>query len=172
MLPMKYMRLIDKPNDQIDMQLIQKPSGKSASSNRKPILLESSVLGALDKLAHDERVPAPVMLRRMVEQVLVSSTAAESFLEYIHDYWWGYKASGTRTVNMLRVDGETVSLLLYLSNTSGFAQKTDQGAELLISFYSQIAKTVPPGARAMTAVATLHQRTSTQAPTQGATDIW
>ena len=90
----------------------------------------------------------------MVEQVLVSNTTAAAFLEYIHDYWWGYKASGTRTVNMLRVDGETFSLLHYLSNTSGFAQKPNQAAELLTSFDSQIAKTVPPGARAMTAVAT------------------
>ena len=112
------------------------------------------------------------MLHRMVEQVLVSNTTAAAFLEYIHDYWWGYKASGTRTVNMHRVDGETFSLLHYLSNTSGFAQKPNQAAELLTSFDSQIAKTVPPGARAMTAVATPHQRTSTQAPTQGATDIW
>jgi len=155
------------------MQLIQKPSNKSASSNRKPLLLESSVLGALDKLAHEERVSAQVMFRRLVEQVLVSSTVASAFLEYIHNYWWGYQTSGARIVNMLRVDSETFSLLLYLSNTSGFAQKTDQTAELLIGFYSQVAKTVPQASRSITALATHHQLlTSTQPPTQGATDTW
>ena len=113
------------------------------------------------------------MFHRLVEQVLVSSSVASAFLEYIHDYWWGYQTSGARIVNMLRVDSETFSLLLYLSNTSGFAQKTDQTAELLIGFSSQVAKTVPPESRAITAPAIHHQLlTNTQPPPQGATDIW
>jgi hypothetical protein len=37
-------------------------------------------MSALEKLAHDERVSASVMVHRMVEQVLASDTLAASFL--------------------------------------------------------------------------------------------
>ena len=144
------------------MQLIQKLSSKLSGANRKPILLDPSVVSALEKLAHDERVSASVMVHRMVEQVLVSDTLAASFLEYVHDYWWGRKATAARSVHVLRVGSETFSLLLYLSSTSGFGQKTDQTADMLISFYSQVAKTVPTEPRAQSALATQHQVTSTQ----------
>jgi hypothetical protein len=55
-------------------------------------------MSALKKLAHDERVSASVMAHRMVEQVLVSDTLAAPFLEYVHDYWWGHKATAARSV--------------------------------------------------------------------------
>ncbi len=144
------------------MQLIQKPSSKPSGSNSKPLLLEPYVVSALEKLAHDNQVSAAVMVRRMVEQLLVSDTLATSFLEYVHDYWWGYKATAARSLNILRVDSETFSLILYLSNTSGFAQKTDQTAEMIISFYSQIAKTVPEGHRDLAVLTTQQQLTCTQ----------
>jgi hypothetical protein len=133
------------------MQLVLNSGNKPSESNRKPLLLESPVVSALEKLAHYERVSAPVMVRRMVEQVLVSDILAASFLEYVHDYWWGHKATTARTVYVLRVGSETFSLLLYLSNMSGFEHKTDQTVDMLVSFYSQIAKTVPTGTRAMSA---------------------
>jgi hypothetical protein len=53
---------------------------KPSESNRKPLLLEVPVMSALEKLAHDERVSASVMVHRMVEQVLASDTLAASFL--------------------------------------------------------------------------------------------
>jgi hypothetical protein len=136
------------------MQLIQKPSSKPSGVYRKPILLDPSTVSALEKLAHDERVAAPVMVNRMIEQVLVSDKLAASFLKYVHDYWWGHKATTARSVHVLRVGSETFSLLLYLSSTSGFEQKTDQTVDMLISFYSQIAKTVSTGPRAMSALTT------------------
>jgi hypothetical protein len=144
------------------MQLIKKPSYKPSGSSRKPILLEPYAVSVLEKLAHDEDVSSAVMVRRMVEQLLVSDTLAASFLEYVHDYWWGYKTTAGRSVSVLRVDSETFSLLLYLSNTSGFAQKTDQIAENIVSFYSQIVKTVPVEPRALAVLATQQQPTSTQ----------
>src|ERR1035437_1199317 len=125
------------------MQLIQKPINKPSGSSRKPILLEPYAVSALEKLAHDAGVSSAIMVRYMVEQLLASDTLAASFLEYVHDYWWDYKTTAGRSVSVLRVDSETFSLLLYLSNTSGFAQKTDQIAENIVSFYSQIVKTVP-----------------------------
>jgi hypothetical protein len=144
------------------MQLIKKPSYKPSGSSRKPILLEPYAVSALEKLAHDKGVSSAVMVRRMFEQLLVSDTLAASFLEYVHDYWWGYNTTAGRSVSVLRVDSETFSLLLYLSNTSGFAQKTDQIAENIVSFYSQIAKTVPVEPRALAVLATQQQPTSTQ----------
>jgi hypothetical protein len=144
------------------MQLIQKLINKPSGSSRKPILLEPYAVSPLEKLAHDEGVSSAVMVRRMFEQLLVSDTLAASFLEYVHDYWWGYKTTAGRSVSVLRVDSETFSLLLYLSNTRGFAQKTDQIAEIIVSFYSQIAKTVPVEPRALAVLATQQQPTSTQ----------
>jgi hypothetical protein len=145
----------------IPVQLIDKPAKVTNSSSRKPLPLEPTVISALEKLAHDEGVSAPVMLRRMVEQVLTYPTVAESVLEYIHDYWWGYKVSSDRAVT-LRVDSDTYSLLLYLAHTSAFPESPDHTAEMLVSFYSQVAKTVPSEARALSALAAQHQRTSTQ----------
>ena len=144
------------------MQLIKKPSTKPSGSSRKPILLEPYAVSALEKLAHDEGVSSAVMVRHMVEQLLASDTLAASFPEYVHDYWWDYKTTAGRSVSVLRVDSETFSLLLYLSNTSGFAQKTDQIAENIVSFYSQIVKTVPVEPRALAVLATQQQPTSTQ----------
>ena len=123
------------------MQLIQKPTNKPSGANRKPLLLDSSVVSVLEKMAADEGVSEPVMLRRMVERVLASDTATSSVLYYIHDHWWGYNPSGDRAV-IVRVDSETFSLLLYLSHTSGFSQNTDQTAEMLVSFFSQHEKRV------------------------------
>src|ERR1035437_6274751 len=144
------------------MQLIQKPINKPSGSSRKPILLEPYAVSALEKLAHDAGVSSAIMVRYMVEQLLASDTLAASCLEYVHDYWWDYKTTAGRSVSVLRVDSETFSLLLYLSNTSGFAKKTDQIAANIASSYSHIVKTVPVEPRALAVLATQQQPTSTQ----------
>ena len=154
------MQLLEKLNYQIDMQIIQKPSSKPSGSDRKPLLLEAPVVSALEMLANDERVSAAVMVHRMVEQVLASDAVAASFLEYVHDYWWGYKAPPKRSVHVLGVSSEAHSLLLDISSSILFAP--DRTAAMLISFYSQIAKTVPTGTRALAVLAAQHQATSTQ----------
>jgi len=117
-------------------------------------------VSALEMLANDERVSAAVMVHRMVEQVLASDTVASSFLEYVHDCWWGYKAPPKRSVHVVGVSSEAHSLLLDIASTSGFVP--DRTAAMLISFYSQIEKTVPTGTRALAVLAAQHQVTSTQ----------
>lgn len=150
------------------MEVLQKPGTKSATTSRSSIVLETSVVAKLEKLAYVQGTSAAVAFQRMVEQVLGLPSVATCFHEYIQEYWWGYAPVEVTALTMVRVGEETLSLLLYLSNTTGFAQKTDQTAEILVSFFAQQkdrcrSHRLPDNAN--------EHLTSTAPPSQGATDM-
>ena len=72
------------------MEVLQKPGTKSATTSRSSIVLETSVVAKLEKLAYVQGTSAAVAFQRMVEQVLGLPSVATCFHEYIQEYWWGY----------------------------------------------------------------------------------
>jgi hypothetical protein len=120
------------------MQLIDKPAtNRSGIPSRKSLKLLSSLVGTLGSLARTEHITPDAMFHQILEQVLESSEVAQAFDGYVDHCRWCHLSKVAQEGCMVRVGSETFSLLMYLSNTTGFAQKTDQAAELLIAFYAE-----------------------------------
>ena len=111
-----------------------KNSSNTSGGSTNAILLDSNLFAELDSIALRKNIAPEGLFHRMIEQVLVSPTRSEDFIDFLGDAWWHVNAAGP--VQVLHVGNLTSTLLTYLAYSTGFEWKTDQAAEHLISFYA------------------------------------